>query len=65
MHFTGTILVLDYVVVKAQQLFGSHGKMNCFCCRYLGSCLSEKKVSIPPCNICKILYLLTFYIFKK
>ena len=24
-----------------------------------------KKVSIHPCNICKILYLVTFYIFKN
>ena len=36
------ILVLDYVVVKAQQLFGSHEKMICVCYRYPGSCLSEK-----------------------
>ena len=57
-------LVLDYVVVKAQQLFGSHGKMNCFIIDIqVPVCL--KKVSLPPCDICKILYLLTFYIFKK
>ena len=37
------VLVLDYVVAKAQQLFCSHGKMNFFCYRYPGSCLSEKK----------------------
>ena len=58
------ILVLGYFVVKVQQLFDSHVKINCFCYRYPGSCLSEK-VSIRPCNICKELYLLTFYIFKK
>ena len=53
-----------YAVVKAKQVFGSQRKMNCFCYRYPGSCLSEKS-SIHSCNICKILYLLTFYIFKN
>ena len=58
------ILVLDYVVVKEQQLFGQHRKMNCFVIDIqVPACL--KKVSIHPFNICKILYLLTFYIFKK
>ena len=55
------ILVPDYVVVKAQQLFGSHGKMNCFVIDIqVPVCL--KKVSIYPCNIFKILYLLTCYL---
>ena len=40
-------LVLDYVVVKAQQLFGSHGKMNYFCYRYPGFCLSVKSINSP------------------
>ena len=45
------ILVLDYVVVKAQQLFGSHEKMNCFCYGYPGSCLSGKSINSPMQNL--------------
>ena len=51
------ILVLDYVVVKAQRVFCSHGKMNCFCYKYPGSCLSEKKYQFTNATFAK------YYIF--
>ena len=54
------ILVLDYVVVKAQQLFGSHGKKWIIFVINIQVPVCLKKVSIHPCNICKILCLLTF-----
>ena len=57
------ILVLDYGVVKAQQLFGLHGNELFFVIDTQVPIRLKK--SIRPCNICKILYLLTFYIFKK
>ena len=58
------ILVLDYVVVKAQQMFGSHGKMNCFCYIYPGSCMSEKSIYSPMQYLRNIIHFNFLYLQK-
>ena len=58
------ILVLDYVVVKAQQSVGSHGKMNCFCYRYPGSCLSEESINSSMQHVQNIIYFNFLYLQK-
>ena len=58
------ILVLDYVVVKAQQLFGSHGKVIFFFYRYPGSCLSEKSINSPMQHLQSIISFNFLYLQK-
>ena len=58
------ILVLDYVVVKAQQLFGSHGKMKCFRYRYPDSCLSEKSINSTMQHLQNIISFNFLYLQK-
>ena len=58
------ILVLDYGVVKAQQLFGLHGKINCFCYRYPGLWLSEKSINSPMQHLQNIISFNFLYLQK-